>query len=115
MQSDVIISNVIDDVTNKLKEINTVNEIRLFGSQVKSYNINSDIDILVLCSNNDSYELIMEKLSKIVNEYKILIHPVIKIINKNEVITNRFIIKYVLNESRILFNRNEKDITKHWK
>ncbi len=100
-----VISNIIQRIKKEISDIESVYEIRLFGSQVNEYTTFSDIDIYILCENNNYYEEILEKISKIINEEKILIHPIIKDINDKIIDENRYFKKNIIEKSILIYRK----------
>jgi predicted nucleotidyltransferase len=89
----------------ELSKYKSINEIRMFGSQVKQSNLKSDIDIMILYDNNDEYELIIKDLVKISHENDIIIHPVVYEKNIDDLKENYFINENIIKKSKIIFQR----------
>lgn len=47
------------------------------GSQIHKFNINSDVDIVIICSDENQDESVIIDIINISNENNILIHPII--------------------------------------
>jgi predicted nucleotidyltransferase len=95
----IILENIINDISLCL----TVNEIRIFGSQLDSPNPDSDIDLVIFCNDNTEYDNIISKLGIITCKFKQFIHPVIYEKNIGEIEKNEFINNYILRRSKIIF------------
>jgi predicted nucleotidyltransferase len=95
----IILENVINDLSLCI----TVNEIRIFGSQLDNPNPNSDIDLAIFCNDNTEYNNIMTKLGIITCKFKQFIHPVIYEKSIAELEKNEFINNHILKKSKVLF------------
>jgi predicted nucleotidyltransferase len=100
-----IVEQAICDLLDKLSRYQSVDEIRMFGSQVLEYNQKSDIDIMILYNNINDYEYIIKDLSKISYERNILIHPVMFEQNIEELEQNYFIKENILKKSKIIYQK----------
>jgi predicted nucleotidyltransferase len=98
------IDNILNEVVVDLKKNVTINEIRLFGSQVYEHKVTSDIDLFIECSNDEEYEIIIKKISEISCKYKLFIHPVI--FTKKLVTMNQYYKINIMDNSIILFSKS---------
>jgi predicted nucleotidyltransferase len=104
------IDNIVNEVVVALKNFSTIDEIRLFGSQVFKHNNTSDIDLFIECIDNNEYEIIMKALSKISCKYKIFIHPIIFIKNLGIMRKNQYHKKNIIDSSFVLFKKEVQHV-----
>jgi len=107
MNSKNIIEEIITDITSKLALYPSIYEIRLFGSQILRYSIESDIDLAIFCKNNINYNKILKDIVECTERYHVLIHPVIYEKSINQLMENSYINENILQRSVILYrNKN---------
>ena len=94
---------ILESIIKELSLCVTVNEIRLFGSQLDSPNSSSDIDLVIFCNNKTEYSSIITKLGILICKYKQFIHPVIYEKSISEIEENKFINNNIIKKSKIIF------------
>ncbi len=68
----------IEEIVDLLQKIQIVEKIILFGSRVKfPEKIESDIDFCIVIDVNSDADIIYKKISEIIIQSRILIHPVV--------------------------------------
>jgi len=97
------LSLVLNRIIKEMSSCISINEIRLFGSQLLKPNSKSDIDLVIFCIDNFEYNEIIKKLGMITCEYNQFIHPIIYDYDINRIKKNNFIKENILNKSKIIF------------
>lgn len=97
----------ITEISKKIGELGFVNYIYLFGSRVNTpNNSQSDIDLCIVIDNNCDADLVYEKIVDLIQQEKVLIHPIL--FNKTE-FENKIKIKSyresIIEKGKILFKK----------
>ena len=100
------ITELLGKVSQLSKEYDSIEEIKLFGSQRLKLSDNSDVDILIIIKDNTDKQELLKTLCFLSLNYKILIHPVV--LSENEFNMRKNIDLYknnILKKSIVLFNK----------
>jgi predicted nucleotidyltransferase len=104
-------TNQISELLSKIKllgdELNSIEEILLFGSQRIKQSTKSDIDILIILKNDTEKQKLLESLCNLSLNHKILIHPII--LDKDEFSLRKNFEMYkknILAKSHLLYGKD---------
>jgi predicted nucleotidyltransferase len=100
------IKHAITNLLIELQKYNSVNEIRLFGSQALEYKEKSDIDLLIICINQSEYKDIIKTVSLASQHNNLLFHPVVYHQDISILQENIYIKENILEKSIVLFLRS---------
>lgn len=76
------ISELIAKVSQLGKEYNSIEEIKLFGSQRIRLSSNADLDLLIITNDDAEKDLLLKSLCSLSLSHRILIHPIV--LNESE-------------------------------
>lgn len=97
----------ITEISKKIGTLGFVDYIYLFGSRVNTpNNIQSDIDLCIVIDNNSDEDLVYESIVDLIQQEKVLIHPIIyskaEFENKIKIRTYR---ESIIEKGKLLFKK----------
>lgn len=99
------ISDFIQSIAENLKSFTSIEQVRLFGSQLRTPSKNSDVDIFITVNDSSQYTDILKLLSELSINNSTLIHPVIVEKKDESVRSNKFIKENILDNSEIIYQK----------
>jgi len=99
------VSLIISDIIENGRELEFINKIILFGSQVNKLSKKSDIDIIIIIDDENNRKLITKKIAMTSLNYNMLIHPII--LTADEFIKRKNMKNYqqLLSNSKVIYER----------